>query len=72
MDDFEPRAESRDYDVYLTVRGLLRTHFGIEHGNEIYELLENTSRKMADPEMNHGIVFDEEGGEFVSLEKRKE
>lgn len=70
-DEFESQADSRGYDVYLTVRGLLRTHFGVEHGNEIYELLEHTARKMSDPEMKHGIIFDDEGGEFVSLEVRE-
>lgn len=71
-DEFEPRADSRDYDVYLTVRGLLRTHFGVEHGNEIYELLERTARNSAGPEFYHGIIFSEEGGEFVGLEKGEE
>lgn len=72
MDDFEPRAESKDYDIYLNVRGLLRTHFGVEHGDEIYELLERTARNMSDPDMKHGIVFDDDGGEFVSLDVRGE
>lgn len=71
MDDFEPQADSRGYDVYLNVRGLLRTHFGVEHGDEIYELLERTSKKASDPGMKHGIIFDDEGGEFVSLEVRE-
>lgn len=71
-DEFETQADSRDYDVYLTVRGLFRTHFGVEHGNEIYELLERTSKKMSDSNMKHGIIFDDEGGEFVSLDVREE
>jgi hypothetical protein len=48
-DEFEPSADSREYDIYLNVRGLLCTHFGKEHGDEIYELLERTARKIADP-----------------------
>lgn len=69
-DEFDPQADSRDYDVYLNVRGLLQTHFGVEHGGEIYELLERTARKIAEPGMQPAIVFDDEGGEFVSLEVR--
>jgi len=71
-DEFEPQADSREYDVYLNVRGLLQTHFGAEHGEEIYDLLERTASKVADPEMAHGILFDDDGGEFVSLEKRED
>jgi hypothetical protein len=59
------------YDAYLTVRGLLQTHYGLEHGDEIYELLmrtalgaaESTGRVAAQP----GLIFNEEGGEFVGL-----
>jgi len=71
MDDFESQADSREYDMYLNVRGLLRTHFGVEHGNEIYELLERTSKNMSDPDMKHGIIFDDDGGEFVSFEVKE-
>ena len=71
-DEFETQADSREYDVYLNVRGLLRTHFGVEHGNEIYELLERTSKKNAGSHENHGIIFDDEGGEFVSFDLREE
>lgn len=70
-DEFEPRADSRDYDVYLNVRGLLQTHFGVEHGDEIYELLNRTARKAAEPGMRPAIVFDDDGGEFVGLEVRE-
>jgi hypothetical protein len=69
MDEFDPRAESKDYDIYLNVRGLLKTHFGAEHGDEIYELLKRTAENATDPGMSHGIIFDEDGGEFVSLLK---
>lgn len=59
------------FDSYLTVRGLLRTHYGMEHGDEIYELLEGTSRSAAEEAKEGsvpGIMFDSERGEFVGLE----
>lgn len=70
-DEFEPQADSRDYDAYLNVRGLLQTHFGVEHGDEIYGLLERTARNAAEQGCSPAIVFDDDGGEFVSLEVKK-
>lgn len=58
------------YDEYLTVRGLLQTHYGLEHGDEIYELLRRTAQGAADSTgrvTQPGLVFDEDGGEFVGM-----
>lgn len=63
-------SNSEPYDTYMTVRGLLCTHFGVEHGDEIYELLLRTARASAESiEANTvpGILFSEEGGEFVGF-----
>lgn len=63
-----PTSESFPFDPYLNVRGLLQTHYGLEHGEEIYELLLRTARGAAEKGQVPGIVFGEEGGEFVGLE----
>ncbi|NBT58223.1 hypothetical protein EBT16_05515 [bacterium] len=58
------------YDAYLTVRGLLQTHYGLEHGDEIYELLKRTAQGAAESTgrvAQPGLVFSEEGGEFVGM-----
>lgn len=68
IEDFE--SVSFPYDPYLTVKGLLKTHYGLEHGEEIYELLRRTARGAADSterDVRPGIVFNEEGGEFVGI-----
>jgi hypothetical protein len=76
IDDLE--SISFPYDRYLTVRGLLQTHYGLEHGDEIYELLlrsasdaaqlaEESTGERAAP----GILFEEDGGEFVGIESPK-
>jgi hypothetical protein len=71
--EFEGSSDSREYDEYMTVRGLLSTHFGKEHGDEIYELLLRTAQKTADnihsTPTEPGILFTDEGGEFVGFEK---
>lgn len=72
MNDDELRLESESfpYDNYLTVRGLLRTHYGLEHGDEIYELLLRTAKDASVASGNAtlpGILFSEDGGEFVGL-----
>jgi len=67
IDDLE--SVSFPYDPYLTVRGLLQTHYGLEHGEEIYELLSRTAQGAAVGGSTPGILFDEDGGEFVGLEK---
>ena len=63
---------ARTYDVYMTVRGLLHTHFGVEHGDEIYSLLVRTAEESAeniDAPTVPGILFTPDGGEFVGFEK---
>lgn len=63
-----PTSESFPFDPYLTVKGLLQTHYGLEHGEEIYELLIRTASGAAGDGQTPGIVFDEDGGEFVGVE----
>lgn len=66
-DDIGLESVSFPFDPYLNVRGLLRTHYGLEHGTEIYDLLKRTAEQVAE-DMSPGIVFDEDGGEFVGVE----
>lgn len=70
--EFEGSSNSYEYDQYLTVRGLLCTHFGKEHGDEIYELLYRTAQATADEihsaPAKPGILFNDDGGEFVGFE----
>jgi len=76
MEDFE--SISFEYDKYLTVRGVLCTHYGLEHGAEIYELLLRSAKEAAkeaesatgQPAMP-GILFEDDGGEFVGIESVK-
>lgn len=63
-----PTSESFPFDPYLTVLGLLKTHYGLEHGEEIYDLLLRTARGAAGKGQVPGIVFGEEGGEFVGVD----
>lgn len=67
MED-ELESQPRPYDPYLTVRGLLQTHYGLEHGGEIYELLLYTARNAAG-DAEPGIIFDDEGGLFAGVER---
>jgi hypothetical protein len=70
MDD-GMESVSFPYDAYLTVLGLLKTHYGLEHGEEIYDLLRRTAvqaAEAADVPCSAGIIFGDEGGEFVGLE----
>jgi hypothetical protein len=71
--EFEGSSNSFEYDQYLTVRGLLCTHFGKEHGDEIYELLMRTAQETADSihsaPTKPGILFNKDGGEFIGFEQ---
>lgn len=76
MEDFE--SISFEYDKYLTVRGVLCTHYGLEHGAEIYELLLRSAKEAAkEAEIATGqtampgILFEDDGGEFVGIESVK-
>lgn len=70
--EFEGSSNSYEYDQYLTVRGLLCTHFGKEHGDEIYALLRRTAEATAaeihSAPTTPGILFNDDGGEFVGFE----
>ena len=46
-DDIGLESVSFPYDRYLTVLGLLKTHYGVEHGEEIYELLRRSAQTAA-------------------------
>lgn len=71
MDDLQ--SVSYEFDKYLTVKGLLCTHYGLEHGEEIYELLSRSAKEIADMTGGSpGIIFNQDGGEFVGLEIKKE
>ena len=70
MDEIVLESESAPYDPYLTVLGLLKTHYGLEHGEEIYQLLFRTARFAAEASgegLKPGILFGDEGGEFVGF-----
>lgn len=70
MEDLGLESESFPFDPYLTVRGLLQTHYGLEHGEEIYELLRRSASSASESVgdgSSPGILFDEDGGEFVGL-----
>lgn len=74
--DFLSDEQSDDdmpYADYLTVKAFLEMHFGIEHGREIYDKLTRQARKAADDVGGFpGIVFNADGGEFVSFSKEEE
>jgi hypothetical protein len=67
--DYE--AESEDelpFDDYLTVRAFLEAHFGKHTGGEVYKQLLRMAKKSADDVGGlPGIVFNDDGGEFVSF-----
>jgi hypothetical protein len=70
MEEIGLESESFPYDPYLTVLGLLKTHYGLEHGEEIYGLLHRTARgaaASAGDGFSPGILFDKNGGEFVGV-----
>lgn len=70
-DDLGLESVSFPFDRYLTVLGLLKTHYGVEHGEEIYDLLRRSAQTVADEAevpCSPGIIFNADGGEFVALE----
>jgi hypothetical protein len=71
--EFESGSESFEFDSYLTVRGLLRAHYGKDRGDDIYNLLKRTAEKTSDAisdiAVAPGILFNDDGGEFVGFEK---
>lgn len=76
FDDYEPTADGLEpYEAYLSVYGLLCVRFGKEHGAEIYELLRRAALAASNDILETttpGIVFNEEGGEFVGFERDAE
>jgi len=76
FDDYEPTADGFEpYEAYLSVRGLLCMRFGKEHGDEIYALLLRAAHAAAEDipaQTTPGIIFNEEGGEFVGFEGNPE
>lgn len=76
FDDYEPTTDGLEpYEAYLTVRGLLCMRFGKEHGDEIYALLRRAAQSASDDigvENTPGIIFNDEGGEFVGFEGNPE
>jgi hypothetical protein len=67
-DDLGLESVSFPFDDYLTILGLLKTHYGAEHGEEIYELLSRTAQRAAVKGTVPGALFNDDGGEFVGLE----
>lgn len=64
----EFNTEEQPYDDYLTVKAFLEMHFGKNTGREVYRQLERRARKAADEVGGlPGIVFNDDGGEFVSF-----
>jgi hypothetical protein len=64
--------EEQPYDEYLTVKGFLETHYG-DTGKKIYQALERRATKSAnDIGGLPGIVFNADGGEFVSFSEEPE
>lgn len=61
------------FEDYLTVRALLGMHFGERVGDDIYNLLQRMGNKVA-AEMGGtaGILFNDDGGEFVSFDNDPE
>lgn len=66
-EDFGFESVSFPFDSYLTVLGLLKTHYGAEHGEEIYGLLKRTAESSSGGHLP-GIIFDVDGGAFVGIE----
>jgi len=73
-DQNRPGHESAEqlysFEDYLTVRALLGMHFGERIGDDIYNLMQRVSKKIAS-EMGGtpGIIFNDDGGEFVSFDE---
>lgn len=73
-DENRPGHESAEqlysFEDYLTVRALLGMHFGERVGDDIYNLMHRVSKKIS-KEMGGtpGIIFNDDGGEFVSFDE---
>lgn len=70
LDDIE-HQEPQPWEVFLNVRGLLCSRYGKERGEDIYGLLFSAAQHASDntpAETQPGILFTEDGGEFVGFE----
>jgi hypothetical protein len=60
--------EEAGFEEYLTVKALLCLKYGEKRGRDIYRFLTKYARRAtADMPGEPGILFDGEGGEFVSF-----
>lgn len=64
----ELESISYPFDKYLTVKGLLCTHYGLEHGEEIYELLKRSAQEIANMTNSQPGIILTNDGEFIGLE----
>ena len=56
------------YDEYLTVKAFLEMHFGTETGAAVYRQLNRMAQRAAsDVGGLPGLIFNNDGGEFVSF-----
>ena len=69
--DVSPRRYSDDEEICLSPYGLIVGRVGYERGKAVYEALLRVASKAAE---EHGgspaIVFDVDGGRFVSIQER--
>lgn len=73
IDDENVNEDEQDigYEEYLTVEALLQLKFGDRRGSKIYKLLMRFGQKAAEENGGEpGLLFTEDGGEFVSFHNR--
>lgn len=73
IDDENVNEDAADvgYEEYLTVEALLQLKFGERRGSKIYKLLMRFGKKAAEQNGGEpGLLFTEDGGEFVSFHNR--
>lgn len=71
-DEDEFADTDEEYSNYLTVEAYLEMHFG-EKGKQVYRRLRRIAQKTtAEVGGTAGIIFNDEGGEFVSFDEDEE
>ena len=73
--DYNPDAgdEELPYDEYLTVKACLEMHFGRHTGGEVYKQLYRMATRATEGVGGlAGLVFNDDGGEFVSFSEQPE
>ena len=66
---YEDDVDELGFEEYLTVEALLCLKYGDKRGRAIYKLLAKYARRAtADMGGEPGLIFDEDGGEFVSFD----